>query len=82
MDRPTYSFNQELPGKTLDEAGPASCVILVYEGHEKKFEYRHMNDTLTNILFVDGHVATYTAEQLQRAMLDGQVVWGGKLIQR
>ncbi len=47
--------------------------ILIYEGKDEKFVFCHKGKT--NILFKDGHLKAYTAQQLEKALTQGEVKW-------
>lgn len=73
----SYSYNPELNGVQLAAFAAPAQTILLYEGKDQKFEFRHeVNGVkLTNILFADGHVKAYSREALDAAMKDGMMPW-------
>ena len=70
-----YSINNGLKGKKLVDLRGREHVIMVYEGQDGKFEYRHRTNTATNILFADGHVKAYSKNELDLALQNGTVRW-------
>jgi prepilin-type processing-associated H-X9-DG protein len=72
-----YSINEALDNKKMDAVKQQSKIIYLYEGKDKKFEFRHEVNGVkfTNILFADGHVKAYSQETLDAAMKDRMVQW-------
>jgi len=60
----SYAFNSELENSLQADVNEPAQTIMVYEGKDKNFEFRHQNKTLTNIAFADGHVKGYSRETL------------------
>ena len=71
----SYSFSSELENRSLNEIKEPVNTIMIYEGKDGKFDFRHLNNTKTNIAFADGHIKAYTKETLENAMKIGEVRW-------
>jgi prepilin-type processing-associated H-X9-DG protein len=76
-DEQSYSYNPEFRGARLAAVAAPAQTILLYEGKDQKFDFRHeLNGIkLTNILFADGHVKAYSPETLEAAMKDQMLQW-------
>jgi prepilin-type processing-associated H-X9-DG protein len=76
-DDTSYSYNPAFRGATLAAVAAPAQTVLLYEGEDRKFDFRHeVNGVkLTNILFADGHVEAYSQETLDAAMKDRMVQW-------
>jgi prepilin-type processing-associated H-X9-DG protein len=72
---PSYAFNTKLENKLIGDIAQPAQTIMVYEGKDRKFEFRHNNKTLTNILFADGHVKSFTTQHLTDGLAVGAVRW-------
>jgi prepilin-type processing-associated H-X9-DG protein len=73
----SYSYNPAFRGATLAAVAAPAQTILLYEGKDQKFDFRHEVNGVkfTNILFADGHVKAYSQETLDAAMKDEMVQW-------
>lgn len=52
-----YSFNLKIAGKSLDKLKDPTAVVMFYEGHYGKLDFRH--DGKAWVAFCDGHVRAY-----------------------
>ena len=68
----SYTFNPNLQGAKLAEMVSPQETVLLYEGKDRKFAFKH--DGKTAVAFADGHVKLLTPEQADK------VFWypGGK----
>lgn len=73
----SYSFNKEMGNFLLAQVRIPARTILMYEGKDRKFEFRHQigEEKLTNILFSDGHVKSFSGKALEAALKDQSVRW-------
>lgn len=52
-----YSFNLKIAGASLDKLKDPTAVVMFYEGHNGKLDFRH--DGKAWVAFCDGHVRAY-----------------------
>lgn len=73
----SYSFNTDMGNFPLGQVRIPAQTILMYEGKDRKFEFRHQigEEKLTNILFVDGHIKAFSEKALEAALKDQSVRW-------
>lgn len=74
---PKYSFNDQLDNIPQIEVVEIGKTILMYEGQARKFEFHHVvgQDKVTNILFGDGNVRSFTEAELNTAFKSSTVRW-------
>lgn len=73
----SYAFNKDVENLALGDIRAPAQIILMYEGKDRKFEFRHQvgEEKLTNIVFVDGHVKSFSQTTLDTAFKDQSVRW-------
>ncbi len=79
MDRAviSYSYNAALTGVSLKRVNTVASTILMYEGIDRKFDFRHQveGEKRSHIVFVDGHVKAFTKAELNTAFKSNTVRW-------
>lgn len=57
----SYKFNSNLQGAALDRIPAPAQTVILYEGKEGKFEYRHSGKTIVG--FADGHAKALSPDE-------------------